>query len=324
MCNRILRIFSCLIVASVLLSACAGTSASAPANPPLRIAWNLWYGYYPLVIAAEKGLFEKHGVQVEPVFYDTYANQAPDLASGMVDGAMTVLSDTLFDSLSNDVQVVLATDNSVGADQVVVSSDIVNLSDLRGKRIGVESSNVGGVLLVRKMLEVNGISPSEVTFVEVSPEEVPASIPGLIDAGYTFDPYTSESRAKGDKVVFSSADAPGVIVDVLAFRKDITQNRPEEVKAFIAAWFEALEYWQYNVDDGNALIAKATGQKPEDIFTEGINLLDQNANILAFTKGTDYTSLYFAAEQEIQFVILTGDITQPVDINNLLNPSFLK
>jgi NitT/TauT family transport system substrate-binding protein len=322
--TRFLRIFSILMIVAVLLGACTGTKADATANPPLRVAWNLWYGYYPLVIASEKGLFEKHGVQVEPVFYDTYSNQAPDLASGMVDGAMTVLSDTLFDSLSSDVQIVLATDSSTGADQVVASADIVNLNDLRGKRIGVEASNVGGVLLVRKMLEVNGLSPSDVTFVEVSPEQVPGAIPSLIDAGYTFEPYTSQSRAKGDTVVFSSADTPGVIVDVLAFRKNITQNRPEDVKAFIAAWFEALQYWQENPDEGNALIAKVTGLKPEEIFTEGINLLDQNANLKAFTVGTDYSSLYFAAQQELQFVVETGDITNPVDVKDLLNPSFLK
>jgi NitT/TauT family transport system substrate-binding protein len=219
---------------------------------------------------------------------------------------------------------VLVLDNSAGADQVVVSANIANLGDLRGKRIGVQSNTVGGVLLIRQMLAANGISPSEVTFVQIGPEKVPESIPGLIEAGYTYEPFTSQSRAKGDQVVFSSADALGLIVDVLAFRKEIIQNRPEDVKAFIAAWFEAQQYWKDNPAEGNAIIAKATGLKPEEISAEGVNLFDLNANLKTFTQGTDYASVYFAAQQGLDFVVGAGDVTRPVKINDLLDPSFLK
>jgi len=321
--NRLFRIFSTLIIAVVLLSACSGTQ-SAAVKTPLRVSWSLWPGYYPMAIAAEKGFFEKHGVQVEPVFYSVYGNQAPDLSAGMIDGAMMILSDTLFDSLSKEIKIVMALDNSAGADQVVASSSIAKASDLRGKRIGVQSSTVSGVLLIRQMLNANGVSPADVTFVPISPEKVPASIPSLIDAGYTYEPFTSQSRAKGDKVIFSSADTPGLIVDVLALRKDVVQNRPEDVKAFIAAWFEAVQYWKDNPAEGNAIIARAAGLKPEEVSAEGVNLFDLNANLKTFTPGADNTSVYFAAQQELQFIVSTGDITVPVNINDLLDPSFLR
>lgn len=322
MTNRLFRLCSVLLMLTVLLSACAGTSPAAKA--PLRVAWSLWPGYYPIAIAAEKGFFAKHGVQVEPVLYSTYSNQPPDLASGMIDGALLTLSDTLFDSISSEIKNVLVVDNSAGADQLVASASITNTSDVRGKRVGVQPSTVSGVLLMRQMLRANGISPGDVTFVQVSPEKVPESIPGLIDVGYTYEPFTSQSRAKGDKVIFSSADAPGMIADVLAFRKEIIQNRPEDVKAFIAAWFEALQYWKDNPAEGNAIIAKATGLKPEEISAEGVNLFDLNANLKTFAPGTDNTSVYFAGQNELNFVTDSGDVTKPVNINELLDPSFLK
>jgi NitT/TauT family transport system substrate-binding protein len=322
--NRLFRTLSTLLVIIFLISACTGTSSQDTPKTPLRVSWSLWPGYYPIAIAQEKGFFEKHGVQVEPVFYPVYSNQAADLASGMIDGSLTVMSDTFYDSLSKDVKIVLVLDNSAGADQVVASANIKSLSDLRGKRLGVQPGTVSGVLLIRQMLAANGISPSDVTFVQIGPEKVPASIPNLIDAGYTYEPFTFQSRAKGDKVVFSSADAPGLIVDVLAFRKDIIQNRPEDVKAFIAAWFEAQQYWKDHSDEGNAIIAKAAGLKPEEVSAEGVNLFDLNANLKTFTQGEDYTSVYFAAQQELQFSVGTGDITRPVKINDLLDPSFLK
>jgi NitT/TauT family transport system substrate-binding protein len=314
-----------LILAAVLLSACSGTGGSTvEEKTPLRVAWSLWPGYYPLAIAVEKGFFEKHGVQVEPVFYNLYNNQLPDLASGMLDGAFTTLSDTMFDSISSSVKVVLVVDNSAGADQIVAGVDITSPADLRGKRIGVSSTAVSGQLLIRQMLEKNGVSPTDVTFVDVPPEGVPGAIPNLIDAGYTYDPFTSAALAKGGKVIYTSADSPGLIVDVLSMRKEIVRDRPEDVKAFIAAWQEALQYWKDNRDDGNAIIAKATGLKPEEVAPVGVNLFDLNANLKTFTPGTDSTSVYFTAQNSLTFLANSGEVTNPVKINELLDPSFLK
>lgn len=316
------KIVFLFLLAVLLASACGGATTPSPA--PLRVGWSLWPGYYPMAIAAEKGFFEKQGVQVEPVFYSVYGNLAADLASGMIDGATMILSDILFDSISGNVKVTLILDNSAGADQIVAASDIPGPQAVRGKRIGVQPGTISGMLLIRQMLEQNGIPPSEVTFIDVPPEKVPGAIPGLIDLGYTFEPFTAEALDKGGKVIFTSADAPGVIVDVLAFRTEIVQNRPQDVKAFIAAWQEALQYWKDNLADGNAIIAAATGLKPEEISAQGVTLFDLPANRTAFMPGSDAASVYFTARKELQFLVDSGDVTNPVDVDKLLDPSFLK
>jgi NitT/TauT family transport system substrate-binding protein len=329
--KRLFRIISTFILIAILLSACSGAGGSAvEEKTPLRVSWSLWPGYYPMAIAVENGLFEKHGVQVEPVFYPAYNNQPPDLASGMIDGSLMTLSDTMFDSISSAVKVVLVVDNSAGADQIVASSGITSPKELAGKRIGVSRATVSGVLLVRKMLENNGVSPADVTFVEIPPEGVPGAIPSLIDAGYTYDPFTSEALAKGSNVIFTSADAPGLTVDVLALRKEIVRDRPEDVKAFTAAWLEAVEYWKQNPVDGNIIIAnyiaKTSGIefKPEEVSFTGADLFDQNANLMTFIPGSTSISVYYTAQNALNFLADSGDVTYPVDINELLDPSFLK
>ncbi len=40
----------------------------------------------------------------------------------------------------------------------------------------------------------------------------------------------------------------------------------------IKAWFEALNYWQSNPAEANAIIAEATQRTPEQIPTKGIKL----------------------------------------------------
>jgi NitT/TauT family transport system substrate-binding protein len=318
------RLSAVLLISIFLLGACTGAGMQTPAKAPLRVGWSLWPGYYPIAIAKEKGFFDQHGVQVEPVFYSLYNNQPPELASGLLDGALLTLSDSLFDSISSSVKVVLVLDNSSGADQIVASSAVATLQDLRGKRLGVSSATVSGILLIRQMLEQNGIQPSEVEFVEVPPEKVPAAIPSLIDAGYTYDPFTAAALTRGDKVIFTSADAPGLIVDVLAFRTEITRNRPEDVKAFIAAWLEAVQYWKDNPAEGNAIIAKATGLTSAEISAQGATLFDLAANQKTFVQGSDASSVYFTAQKALQFLAINGDVAKPVNVNDLLDPSFLK
>lgn len=324
MTKKFFRIIALLVITVLLATACSSGNTTVKQKTPLRVGWSLWPGYYPMAIAVEKGLFKKYGVDVEPVFYNVYGEQAPDLASGMIDGALIIFSDVLFDSISNQTNIVMVVDNSTGADQLVAASSIKNPQDLRGKRIGVQPSAVGGTLLVRAMLEKNGIPLSSVTFVEVSPENVPSAIPGTIDVGYTYEPFVSQARANGDTILFTSADTPGLIVDVLAFRRDITQNRPEDVKAFIQAWLEAVQYWKDNPQEGNAIIARATNQNISDISAEGLTLFGLAENQKAFTEGNDITSLYFTTQTDLKFLVENGFITKPIDANVLLNTSFLK
>jgi NitT/TauT family transport system substrate-binding protein len=322
--KRLFRIFTTLLLSIVLLSACTGTNNANKTKGPLRVAWSLWPGYYPMIIAQEKGFFEKHGVQVEPVFYSLYNNQLPDLASSLVDGAVITLSDTMFDSISSSVKVVLVLDNSAGANQIIANSKISRPQDIRGKRIGVSRATVSGLLLVRQMLQSNGIDPSEVTLVEIPPEKVPNALQNTIDLGYTYDPFTSQAITQGGKVIFSSADAPGLIVDVLAMRKEIVEERPEDVKAFVAAWLEAVDYWKSNPAEGNALIAKATGLKPEEVSSAGADLFDLDANQKTFIPGTTFVSLYHTTQSELQFLVNAGDVTKPINVNELIDPTFIK
>jgi NitT/TauT family transport system substrate-binding protein len=319
--------FLLLVITSLLLvGACTSAEAKPSANrPPLKVAWSPWPGYYPMVIASEKGLFAKHGVAVEPVFYNIYTSQSPDFQTGKLDGVLLVLTDALIlDAKSPDkAHVVTVVDNSDGADVVVALPEITTVADLRGKQIGATLSSFGE-LLIRRMLETNGLEPDEVTLVNMNPEDVPKSMPNLIQAGATYAPFTAEATAKGYRVLYTSAETPGLISDVLLFTTSVIKERPDDVRAFIAAWFEAVAYWQANQAEANALIAKATGLKPEEISAEGVKILNLEDNLQAFTPGSDTTSLYFSAQISVDFLISSGILNNAPDPKRLLDPSFLK
>jgi NitT/TauT family transport system substrate-binding protein len=315
------RISTLVIIISTILGACAPKPAVA--RPPIRLEWTLWPGDYPITIAKEMGFFEKHGVQVEPVLYQIFSDAMPDLSAGKIDGGLFVVGDFLVSQSNDNLRAVMVADVSDGADQVVASADIASPADLRGKRIGVKLSTFGE-LFIREMLKSQNISPDEVNLVDLDAEVVPDSIPSKIDAGHTWEPYTTAALSKGQHVIFDSSQTPGLIPDVLALRTDIVRDRPEDVKGMIEAWFEAVKYWQDHPNESKAIIAKYASMKPEEVSATGDKIYTLEDNLQAFQPGKDARSIYYAAQLNLDFLIKTGNITSQMDVNKLLDASFLQ
>jgi NitT/TauT family transport system substrate-binding protein len=312
-----------IIIVALLLVACGTAPAPTAARPPLKVAWALWPGWYPILIAQQQGFFSKHGVSVEPVLYDNYQAIFPDIASGKIDGAVSGLYDLLVPASQVPLKVVMITDNSDGAEGLIATADIQTPADLVNKRIGVSPSSIGEFFTVN-LLRQNGLTSADVTLTNVDAESVPAQIPGQIEAGYTWEPHLSQAMANNNHILASTADTPGLVPDVVVFQAQVADQRPEDVRGFIAAWFEAVTWWQDHQTEGNALIAEATNQKADDISTVGVKIFNQADNLSAFAPGTDTTSLFYTGQQQLDYLITTGVFNKAPDLNQLLDPSFLK
>lgn len=116
-----------------LLASCAGLSTTPVPASPLRIEFTQWWGDYTLLVAQEKGFFEKYGVQVEPVYYDIFSKTYPDLASGQLDGALIAVGDTININRSSPMTIIAVYDNG-GDDAVIVGPEINSIEDLKEKQ----------------------------------------------------------------------------------------------------------------------------------------------------------------------------------------------
>ena len=314
-----------LVLMSGSISADEPVATTSGSLRPLKVAWSLYPGYSPFVIAFEKGLITKHGGSVQPVLYDVSAKQLPDFEAHKLDGGFFAFADalTLAARSPGSARLVMIADNSDGADVIVAAPDITHVRDLKEKRIG---TGIGSFreLLVRRMLEVHGLSVNDVFLVNMGPEEVPNAIPDIVQAGQTWDPFSAQAIAKDAHVIFSSSETPGLIPDVLVFRTTVIERRPDDVRAVVNAWFEALDFWRSHPTEGNAIIASATGRSPEDVSTDGIKLLDREANIRAFETHESSTSLLKSAEVNVEFLISTGVLNKAPNVQEFLDPSFLQ
>lgn len=322
--NRVLArvMLAAVMMLAALLPACSD-APEPDGPPPLRVGWFLWPGWYPIAIAQEKGIFARHGVNVEPVLYASYTDIFSDFAAGKLHAAHGGLYELLKSGIP-DIRVVLATDYSDGAEGLIVTPDIRTPADLAGKRIGIQGGLSGSEFIVTTLLRRHGLSRNDLSLVDVGPEIVLDTMPERIDGGYTWEPFLSKAREKGYRVLFTTADTPGMIPDVIAFQGAVVRDRAADVQAFADAWFEAQRFWMENRAEGDAIIAAATGQKVGDISLEGCRPLSREDNRKAFAPAADSASLYDIGAKQIDFFISVGDASTAPDLKEVLVPAFVQ
>lgn len=291
-------------------------------NSPLKLAYSPWIGYFPMAIAQEKGFFQAQGVNVQ-LFYDE-GESSIKFASGQYDGVVLALGNLVrLIPQNSNIRIVAVIDQSNGADAVVSQSQIETVSELRGKTIGVRLGSFGE-LFVNRMLQFHGLTPEEVMLNNVFPESMLDFLNDrYIEAAHLWQPTLSQAVAAGYRVLFTSAETPGLIPDVMAFQKSVLAERPEDVKAVLRAWFQAVEYWQTHLQEGNAVIAKVLNLKPEEISLEGVQLFNAVQSRQAFIKSNSTASLYYTSQLYSDFALQAGNMTRPIDIEQLLEPTFL-
>ena len=321
------QLLSLLLITIVFLTGCTLIKSPKPERPrpPLKFAYSSWVGYFPTAIAQEKGFFTAQGVNVQTFYLKADEPQLANLVAGKYDGMTAPLGNVVSVGANNlNLRVVLKIDQSDGADVVVAQPQIKSVPDLKGEKIGVDLGKFGE-LFVTRMLETSGLTTAQVTLLKANEEQVITRLQtNEIQAGHTWEPFASKAVKSGARVLFTSKQTPGLIPDVIVFREPVLRARPADIRAFVRAWFQAVEYWQSNPKEGNAIIGKVLNIPPETISLEGVKLLTLNDNQQGFTSNNSTDSLYYTAQLYANFFVRTGGLTRPPEINQLLDPSFLK
>ncbi len=310
-----------IIVVLVTLWGCSPEPPPEATRPELRIGWSLWPGWYPMAIAIDRGFFVQHGVRVKPLLYTAYTGIFSDYAAGVLDGCFGGLYELLKINTPG-MKVVMVTDTSNGAEGLVALPSMNTPGDLAGKRVGIQGGLTGSEFVVTTMLRRHGLTRADVTFVHVEPEAVLEQMPETIQAGFTWDPFLTRAVEKGYRILFTTADTPGMVPDVMAFQGRLAKERPEDIRAFLRAWFEAVEFWRDHPQEAAESIARVTGQKVEEITLQGCRLFSLADNHMAFQRSLGPDSLHHVGEKQVVFIMDMGDATT-ADLSTALDGSFL-
>lgn len=235
------------------LLACLAACAPSP-KPTLRVGTNVWPGYEPLFLAADLGYFRDQPVRL--VEHSAATEVLRAFRNGALDAAALTLDETLHLAQDNvPLRIVAVLDTSQGADAVLAREPIRDLREIEGKRIAVENTATGAYMLTRLLWRAG----LKVTDIEVVPapviEHESIFLADRADMVVTFEPVRSRLIALGAHEIFTSADIPGEIVDVLVVREDVLNRDPRAIAALLRGWFGALKYLREHEDDALARLA---------------------------------------------------------------------
>lgn len=317
--RNLLKLISSGILANSLPINLAGCSKN---EPFLRIASNVWPGYELIYLARESNYFSNQEIRLIEVPSATVCIQT--LAAGTSEGAMLTLDEVLTArSEGLNLEIVAILDISMGADVLMASKDIKQLHDLSGKRIGVEQSAVGAIML-DAILKQGQIKHEDIeTHYMTVNQHREAFNNKQVDALITFEPVKTQLESDGAHSIFDSSQIPGRIIDVLAVLPGAIKHSPNNIGKLISAHFLAMHLLETNPSQASKIIARRLQLKPEDVpdtYT-GISLPDIQQNH-EWLQGRP-SRLETSATELMEIMLSAKLLSHEVSLSNLVNPEFL-
>jgi NitT/TauT family transport system substrate-binding protein len=290
------------------------------AATPLRLGTNVWPGYEPLYLAADRSSWQGR-LNVRLVEYPSATEVLRAFRNRALEAAALTLDEVLMlREAGLPVRVVTVLDISHGGDVILARPEISSFSALRDKRIGVEATALGAYVLSRA-LQLHGLSLDEIVLVRADADEHEGLyLAGDVDAVVTFEPVRTRLLAAGARELFSSVEIPGEIVDVLVVHADVAESKPGIVRAMVSDWFAALAYMETEAHAAAQFTAKRLRISPGEVIAsyEGLKLPDVAENRRLLGGGLEPTV------QRLHHLLVDESLLQgPVDTRDLLSPALL-
>lgn len=309
--------------AGAILAVVAMVSCPAGEAPVrLRLAMDLWAGYYPAFLAAERGQFAAVGLVVDIELPQDTKRSLAELAAGEYDAVAASLSD-FFPVFSQDpgARLVLLSDESAGGDAILSrippAADVAQRREaMRGKRIG---TNLGGFgeILVRRWLSEHQLSADDVQLMQMDASDGPKLLAtGGLDFVHTWNPYIREIQSHGGHRWFDSSQTPGLIPDGVVIGGAFMDRHPDLATKFVQVWMESQAWWLVHPEEARVLLQRRLGADNAEADLTGIRLLDGTENRRRLF-GTEADSLAQTVPIYNQFFLSRGLLNRPIDVKQI-------
>jgi len=316
------------LVKSAAAVLAAGTfSLAAQAAEPLKIGYSDWPGWVAWEVAIENGWFKEAGVDVEFEWFD-YVASMDAFAAGQLDAVTMTNGDTLVTGAAGAQGVmIIINDFSNGNDMIVAREGINSVADLKGKTVGVEVGFVGHLLLLNA-LEAAGLTEADVALVNVPTNETPQVLAsGDVDAIVAWQPNSGQAltQVPGSTAIASSADAKGLIYDVLAVNPASLASRKADWEKVAKVWYQVVDYIYDEETQAEALsIMAARVGVPADQYKailDGTKILSLEEAQAVMQKGDGMDSLYGSSKISDDFNVKYEVYAEPQAIDSYIDPS---
>jgi ABC-type nitrate/sulfonate/bicarbonate transport system substrate-binding protein len=248
-----------------------GLADSATAQEKLRVgkAQTEPLDFTPPDVGLAKGFFKKHGVDLEIVTFAGAAKQQQALAADGIDiglGGGPELATVAKGAPQLGIAAYAGRPDGL---VLVVRKDgpIKTVADLKGKKVSVSSVGSLTEWMVRQASKQQGWGPSGIDLVFLGDigGQIAALRTNQID-GMSNDIGTAtrmENENIGRIMVRFGEVVPDFIIHVIYATKKITVEHPDQVRGFLAGWFETIAFMKHNKEETVKLITPIMHQPPD-------------------------------------------------------------
>ncbi|MCT2399546.1 putative urea ABC transporter substrate-binding protein [Novosphingobium mangrovi (ex Huang et al. 2023)] len=263
-----------IIAGTLLAVSCSKPSSDAPEpRQEFSIGWSIYAGWMPWPYAQQAGIVkkwaDKYGIKINIVQVNDYVESVNQYTAGKLDGVTVANMDALTIPAAGgkDTSAIIVGDYSNGNDGVLLKGTN-DLKAIKGKQVNLVELSVSHYLLARALNSV-GMALTDVKTINTSDADIVGAFASPdVKAAVTWNPQLSSMKAQpGANLVFSSADIPGEILDLLVVDTDTLKANPKLGKALAGIWYETVALMQRQDTKGKearAAMAKLAGADPAE------------------------------------------------------------
>jgi NitT/TauT family transport system substrate-binding protein len=261
-----------MMAGALLLASCSQSpGGQSEQRKEFNVGWSIYAGWMPWPYAQQAGIVkkwaDKYGIKINVVQVNDYVESVNQYTAGKFDGVTVTNMDALTIPAAGgkDSSAIIVGDYSNGNDGVLLKG-ADNLAAIKGRQVYLVELSVSHYLLARA-LDTVGLKPADVRTVNTADADIVGAFNSPdATAAVAWNPQLSVMKAQaGVKQVFSSADIPGEILDLMVVDTATLKANPNLGKALAGIWYETVALMKRQDAKGKearAAMAKLAGADP--------------------------------------------------------------
>jgi len=316
--------FSTSVIAVFLAAAVAAATNDAVGAETVRVgkSSDIAFTFVPVDVGLHENFFKKAGIEVDVANFGGSAKLQQALVAGAVDAGLASGTDIPF-------LVKGAPEIGVGAIALTPAlfgiilpyeSPVRQLSDLKGKKIGVTTVGSLTEWLALQIIKKEGWKREDLTIVadgSSGAAEIAALRTGAVDARISAAALgiDLEQRQQGRLLMPVSEFVGPFLMNVIYVTKDMAEKRPEAVRAFLKVWYESVNFMFDHKPEAVAIAQTVTHFAP--------SVQDKQYDLVMPSMSRDGTFPADAVATVEQSFTDLGLLTEKPDMTKYLTTRFL-
>lgn len=240
------RRLAALAAALGLVLAVGAIAGAQPRSLKIRLGVHTQLMGVPDVIAIRQGYFKQEGLEVDWRRFALGKEGRDAMIAGAIDVNSTATTPFLI-GLDKGVPYTAVAVNSIfcGTNHIVVrkDSDINNVGQLKGKKVGIPKGTVTEFIFLSKVVPSYGLKPGDVETPNIpdAKDRIPSLLAKAIDAATVADPFVAIAEHEGLVRVIDNFCKYDQMPFMLTVTNKILKDQPDAVVAYLRGWLRAVK-----------------------------------------------------------------------------------